>query len=41
VKMPHVKLQTPLSVKLSAGMVCFAVEGLTPAQTVERLKDRA
>jgi isopenicillin-N epimerase len=40
VKMPHVKLQTPLSDKLSAGMVCFAVEGLTPAQTVERLKDR-
>jgi isopenicillin-N epimerase len=40
VKMPHVKLQTPLSDKLSAGMVCFEVDGLTPTQTVERLKDR-
>jgi isopenicillin-N epimerase len=40
VKMPHVKLETPLADKLSAGMVCFEVEGLTPAQTVERLKDR-
>jgi isopenicillin-N epimerase len=39
-KMPRVKLQTPLSDKLSAGMVCFEVDGLTPAQTVERLKDR-
>jgi selenocysteine lyase/cysteine desulfurase len=39
-KMTRVKLQTPLSDKLSAGMVCFEVDGLTPAQTVERLKDR-
>lgn len=39
-KMPHVKLQTPLSDDLSAGMVCFEVEGLTPRQTVERLKER-
>lgn len=39
-KMPHVKLQTPLTEKLSAGMVCFEVEGLTPTQTVQRLKDR-
>jgi selenocysteine lyase/cysteine desulfurase len=39
-KMPHVKLQTPLSEKLSAGMVCFEVDGLTPTQTVQRLKDR-
>jgi len=39
-KMHHVKLQTPLPDKLSAGMVCFEVDGLTPTQTVERLKAR-
>ena len=39
-KMPQVKLQTLLSDKPSAGMVCFEVEGLTPSQTVERLKER-
>jgi selenocysteine lyase/cysteine desulfurase len=39
-KMPHVKLQTPMSDELSAGMVCFEVDGLTPAHTVERLKVR-
>ncbi len=39
VKMPHVKLETPMSDKLSGGMVCFTVEGLTPQQTVERLKE--
>lgn len=39
-KMPHVRLQTPMSDRLSAGMVCFEVEGLTPSQTVERLKER-
>ena len=38
--MRHVKLQTPMADKLSAGMVCFEVDGLTPAQTVERLKAR-
>jgi isopenicillin-N epimerase len=38
-KMPHVKLQTPMSDKLSAGMVCFTVEGFTPEQTVDRLKE--
>jgi isopenicillin-N epimerase len=39
-KMQHVKLQTPLPDKLSAGMVCFEVDGLTSTQTVERLKGR-
>jgi len=39
-KMHHVKLQTPLPDKLSAGIVCFEVDGLTPTQTVERLKAR-
>jgi len=38
-KMAHVKLQTPMSQSLSAGMVCFEVDGLTPAETVERLKN--
>jgi isopenicillin-N epimerase len=38
-KMPHIKLQTPMSDKLSAGMICFEVAGLTPKQTVARLKD--
>jgi len=33
----HVKLQTPLPDKRSAGMVCFEVDGLTSRQTVERL----
>jgi len=37
-KMPHVRLQTPMSDNLSAGMVCFEVEGFTPEQAVERLK---
>jgi isopenicillin-N epimerase len=37
-KMHHVKLQTPLPDKLSAGMVCFEVDGLTATRTVERLK---
>jgi selenocysteine lyase/cysteine desulfurase len=38
-KMPHVKLHTPMSERLSAGMVCFEVEGLTPKQTVDRLRE--
>jgi selenocysteine lyase/cysteine desulfurase len=38
-KMPHVTLHTPMSDKLSAGMVCFTVEGLTPKQSVDRLKE--
>jgi selenocysteine lyase/cysteine desulfurase len=29
-----------MSDKLSGGMVCFTVEGLTPKQTVDRLKER-
>jgi len=39
-KMPHVRLQTPMSANLSAGMICFAIEGLTPVEAVERLKKR-
>jgi isopenicillin-N epimerase len=37
--MPHIKLQTPMSDKLSGGMICFEVGGLTPKQTIARLKD--
>jgi selenocysteine lyase/cysteine desulfurase len=39
-KMPHVQLQTPITEKLSAGMVCFEVKGLTPEQTVTQLKEK-
>lgn len=38
--MPHVTLHTPMSDGLSGGMVRFDVAGLTPKQTVERLKER-
>lgn len=38
-KMPHVTLHTPMSDELSAGMVCFTVAGLSPKQTVARLKE--
>jgi isopenicillin-N epimerase len=37
-KMPHVKMQTPISEKLSAGMVCFQVNGQSPQETVDRLE---
>jgi selenocysteine lyase/cysteine desulfurase len=36
-RMPHVQLHTPISEKLSAGMVCFEIKGLTPEQTVAQL----
>jgi isopenicillin-N epimerase len=39
-KMGHVKLHTPLSDDLSAGIVCFEVDGLTPNQVVDRLRER-
>jgi isopenicillin-N epimerase len=38
--MPRVRLHTPLSQELSAGIVCFEVAGLTPQQVVERLRQR-
>jgi isopenicillin-N epimerase len=37
-RMPHVKLYTPLSDALSAGIVCFDVKGMTPAQVVKRVR---
>ena len=38
--MKHVTLHTPLAPELAAGIVCFEVNGLKPAQVVERLKAR-
>ncbi len=35
--MSHVRLHTPMSESLSAGIVCFDVNGMTPEQVVERL----
>jgi isopenicillin-N epimerase len=39
-RMDHVRLYTPLDERLSAGIVCFDVEGMRPAQVVSRLRDR-
>jgi isopenicillin-N epimerase len=38
--MRHVKVHTPLSRDLSAGIVCFEVEGWKPDQVVEYLRQR-
>jgi len=39
-RMPHVRLITPMADELSAGIVCFDVEGLTPPDVVECLLAR-
>jgi isopenicillin-N epimerase len=39
-EMGHVTLHTPRAEALSAGMVCFEVEGLSPEQVVARLHER-
>ena len=36
--MSHVKLYTPTAERLSAGIVCFDVRGLTPPEVVNRLR---
>ncbi|MCI0416450.1 aminotransferase class V-fold PLP-dependent enzyme [bacterium] len=36
-EMKHVKLYTPRSSQLSAGIICFDVDGLRPEQVVEKL----
>jgi selenocysteine lyase/cysteine desulfurase len=36
--MSHVKLYTPTAERLSAGIVCFDVRGLTPPEVVDRLR---
>jgi selenocysteine lyase/cysteine desulfurase len=38
VAMKHVTLHTPIAEDLSAGIVCFEVDGMTPSQVVERLR---
>jgi len=39
-KMPKVKLHTPMSPDLSAGIIAFEVAGLTPEQVVHKLHER-
>ena len=39
-RMRHVKLYTPMGNKLSAGIICFDVEGMKPGEVVERLLAR-
>lgn len=39
-KMSHVILYTPMSQNLSAGIVCFDINGMTPGQVVEQLRQR-
>jgi isopenicillin-N epimerase len=38
--MSHVKLYTPRAERLSAGIICFDVLGLSPPQVVERLRGK-
>ena len=37
-ELPHIKLYTPAADRLSAGIICFDVRGLTPPDVVERLR---
>lgn len=37
--MPHVRLHTPMSPELSAGIICFEVDGLTPGEVVGGLHE--
>ena len=39
-ELPHVRLRTPLAPRLSAGLVCFEVDGFSPPEVVERLAAR-
>ncbi len=39
-EMGHVTLHTPRAPELSAGIVCFEVQGLRPAEVVDRLHER-
>ena len=40
-KMPHVKLHTPMAENLSAGIVCFDVQGMTPEEVQTKLGERS
>ena len=37
---PRVKVLTPRDAALSAGIICFEVQGRTPEETVQRLLER-
>lgn len=37
--MPHVRIHTPMSPELSAGIICFEVDGHTPTEVVEGLRE--
>ena len=39
-KMNHVKLHTPRDRQLSAGIICFDVEGMKPAAVVKKLLEK-
>ena len=39
-EMPHVRLYTPTRPELSAGIVCFDVDGRRPGEVVAHLRDR-
>jgi selenocysteine lyase/cysteine desulfurase len=39
-RMRHVKLRTPRGNNLSAGIICFDVEGMKPEEVVKRLLAR-
>lgn len=39
-ELPYVRLHTPISPDLSAGMVCFGVEGYSPDQVVDKLLEK-
>lgn len=39
--MPHVRLYTPLSADLSAGIICFDVDGMKPTDVVARLHEQS
>jgi selenocysteine lyase/cysteine desulfurase len=37
---PRVKLYTPMSDELSAGIVCFDIEGMSPREVVGQLREK-
>jgi isopenicillin-N epimerase len=39
-KMPHVRVRTPFSEALSAGITCFEVPGRKPADVVRHLEEK-
>jgi len=38
--MPNIKLYTPMSPELSAGLVCFDVKGVAPDTVVKNMHDK-